>query len=403
MAINGNIFTFSNNWWIENDKAWFVNGIYNILCCVDIGQKKCELAVQIPDKNPNTYRLNPFCIKCGKKVFCIPGMGKNIWVYDLACHSFFKIGIDNPNKIQLSFRFYLDENRIIAIPIGRFGKIIEINTKEKKIEKYYTVCDKVNIVDNVVVGNMVYILSGESNQIYRFGLLDRRLQVYTLSEIKEKLSTICFDGKKFWLSGYRKEVYVWCEENNTLVTISDFPQDFGIYNFDEESKNVIDYKTEGYDVSTFGYSVAAGQYIWFIPFLTNKIIYIDKISYKVHIFEIKEESETKESLLQKVCVRIKYVLVYIRDNRYIGLFSSKNNQILEIDAKKLNYQWHNYDFSDKCWKLFGGSVSKIYSDNMVWDKVFYSMQIQTTNGGFYNEERCVGEEIYKEIMAGVLK
>lgn len=402
VTINWNAFAFSNNWWIEDDKAWFVNGTFNILFCVDIVRKKCELAVRIPDPNPNTYRLNPFCAKQGKTVFCIPGIGESIWVYNLECQNFTQIAIDNPGKMQLSFHFYLEEGRIFAVPLGKFGKIVEINIEQKRIVNYYTICEKDNIADNVVVGSVAYILSGESNQVYRFGLSDKSLQILSLPEVKGKLCTICFDGKKFWLSGYRKEAYVWCEENNTLVTIGNFPQGFGIYNFDEESKDIIDYRTEEFDVSTFGYSVAAGQYIWFIPFLTNKIIYVDQINYKVYTFEIEEESETKKSLLRKVCVRIKYVLVYVRDNRYIGLFSSKNNQILEIDAKELKYQWHDYDFSGKCLELFGESAPQICKDNLVWDRVFYSMQIRAANCNSCNRKRFVGGEIHKSIMAGEL-
>lgn len=386
---------------MDNDKAWFINGMYNILICMNLTTNKCELAVRIPEANLNTFRLNPFCIKCDKDVYCIPGIGEYIWIYDSVCKSFSKTEIDNPDKLQLSFKFYFWEEKIYAVPSGTFNKILEINISERKVDNYYTICETGTIADSTIAGSTIYILDAESNKIYEFELTDKSMRLHIIPESGKKFFTICFDGEKFCISGYRKEVYVWTKETNKLITLDGFSQDFGIYNYDENSEEILDCETRIYDVSTFGYSVTAGEYIWFIPFQTNKIVYISKKNYQLYTFEIEEESETKKSLLGRICLRIKYVLEYVKDNRYIGLFSLKNNRILEIDAVVLSYRWKNYDFSDKCLNLFQKSGQEVWHEKVSMDRVTYAMMVRTGKHSVCSDKKEVGTEIYKKIKYNI--
>ena len=76
-----------------------------------------------------------------------------------------------------------------------------------------------------------------------------------------------------------------------------------------------------YELPAFLFSVVAGDYVWFIPFQTNKIMYADKKTCQLHVFEADGENETKQSLLGRIALGSKYILEYVRENRYIGLFS----------------------------------------------------------------------------------
>ena len=66
MGKNCSSFFWSDNWHIENGKAWFVDGERNVLFCLNLEKKECEYIKEIPDSDKNTFRLNPKCMKCNK-------------------------------------------------------------------------------------------------------------------------------------------------------------------------------------------------------------------------------------------------------------------------------------------------------------------------------------------------
>lgn len=394
-----NTFIWGSNWWIEDHKAWFVEGINNILFCIDLDTKQCEYIACIPDENPNTVLLNPFCVKFDKKIFCLPGCSEYIWVYDLDSRQFSRIGIDNPDRLQLTFDFWIYNNKLFAVS-GELKKIFEIDVKTLEINKYYTVFDKSGWARSTKSDNVIYSVSTTTNKIYQFDLQNRTIENNILCDIDKKLYTICVDGNKFWMSGYGKEIYVWDKEADQLQTINDFPQDFGTYHFYQsmkETQAVLECGEMEYDLPTFLHSVLAGKYIWFIPFQTNKIVYIDRENYELRTFEINEENETKRSLLlSNRVLGSKYVLEYVNDNRYIGLYSVKNKRILEIDAKKMVYQWLDYYLGEKCQMQYGETRKNVFYEGVILDRLVYSAKVGniSKNGQRVNID-TTGEKIYK--------
>ena len=60
---NNELIIWGDNWWIEKDNVWFVWGMQNIICCLDLKTMICELVINIPNKLQQKFRANPFCIK----------------------------------------------------------------------------------------------------------------------------------------------------------------------------------------------------------------------------------------------------------------------------------------------------------------------------------------------------
>ena len=87
----GKTFILSNNWWIEERKAWFVEGLSNILFCLNLDTNECEFLKSIPDENQSTLLLNPFCVKCGNSVVCLPGYGELIFGYMVIRYLLFRV------------------------------------------------------------------------------------------------------------------------------------------------------------------------------------------------------------------------------------------------------------------------------------------------------------------------
>lgn len=406
MKSNDCLFVWGDNWWIEGDKAWFVWGMENILFCINMSTGKCELAVCIPDDNPTKFRLTPYCVKCGKYIFCMPGLGRSIWAYDLECQNFSKIDIDNPDKGQLGFEFWVWENKLFAVSSGELRKILEINISKKKIDNYYTICTEGKLARSVMEGNAIYILSVEADRIYQFDLKTKAMRTYILPDIKGKLWTICFDGEKFWLSGFQKEIYVWDQNTNMINTITDFPEGFGVYDFTRETATgEADCMSENYEYHMFNFSVLAGNKVWFIPYNANKILYADKGMHELHSFDIDEENETKESIMARTSLGYKYLLGYVKDDRYLGLFSIKNNCMLEIDAVEMRYSYKRYDYcagiGNDCLKAYAKQRDGIFYEGVLWHRNVYKELIRVKNVESQNIGGCnIGKEIYKETSIG---
>lgn len=396
------IFLGSDNWWIENEKAWFVEVTNNMLCCLDLITNECELMVKIPDTNINTFRLTPYCVKYGTNIFCLPGCGECVWVYDLECRQFSQINIDNRGKIQLSLDFWVYDSRLFAVA-GELKKIIEINLCQKKIDNYYTILKESRWTRSVRVGDEIYCLQTKMNRIYCFNLGTKKTKNYFLPNsecVESNLYTINYDGKQFWLSGYGKEICVWNKENNTLKIIDEFPRNFGIYNFNNNDKAILDYKTRVYDLPTFLFSVVVAGNIWFIPFQTNEIICVNTLDYRLFEFVINEEDETKESLcLEKRGIAAKYFLECVRHDRYIVLYSIKNKRILEIDAKKFTYRWMDYQLGSGCLGWYDEKNKGLYHEKDVFGRMAYNVKVKTAGNNIYHTvENKAGADIYKAML-----
>lgn len=338
-------FIWSEGWWLEGDKAWFVDGMSNTLFCADMNTGECEKVNCIPNFGESTYCQNPYCVKCGRDIYCIPGYGGSIWIYNLDDNTFTEIDIDRPKQHLSGSQFWIWGD-ILFIVMANWNKVMEVSISQRRITNYYIICENDSIRRGVLVGDKIYAVSSESGKIYQFDILTKGVKVYIHPDIAKKLFAICYDGEKFWMGGYQKDLYIWDKEKDNLTTIS-FPSDFKIDNI------------ENYQVPMFGKAIAVGEYIWFIPIIAEKIIYINKKTAVLSVFEIFEENKIWISL-QKFQGRADYIYQYVRDDRYIGLYSTKNGRILEIDTEKLIYQWKEYYFSEQYMQQYREICGGIY-------------------------------------------
>lgn len=338
---------WSDKWWLENEKAWFCAGQINALFCVDMNSRKCEYIAKIPEGNINSSRLYPYCAKYENTVFCLPGWGKYIWCYDLDKSVWNKIEIGQTNQLLMYTNSYNQKKSELWLLEDKTRNIYEINLKKKLIEKKYHISHDGNAeyCEYIIVQNKLYCVYDRI--VYCVDMDNSDINKYEISCAKAALCTICYDGVNFWLSGYCKEIYVWNPDYGVVKVITEFPKQFGIYHFKGNELCLLDCDSFLFEKSHFFFnSIFLGKYIWFIPFQSNEIIYIDKVTYQVNVLEIAEEQETEESLAGRL-ESTKYYVEYIRDNRYIGLYSFKNQLVFEIDTVELKAENRNYALSDE--------------------------------------------------------
>ena len=393
-----NSFIWSDNWWVENEKAWFVDGETNILFQIDLNTQECKLIAELPNIEKNTFRLNPRCIKYENDIYCMPDTGDCIWVYQLECEQFTQIQINTPPKVRLGVNFFWIYNeKIWAVSVG-LSKILEIDTNGKKIDNYYNIGGQISTT--IMVQDSIYCVSPVKNCIYQFDLVTKKCIEHIIPNVKGGLRTICFNSDSFWLSGYHKEIYIWNKEKNMVKMLDKFPIEFGIYNYEKNNKLILDCDSDCYDVATFLSSIFVGRYIWFIPFRTNRIIYVDKDTYEINVFEILEEEETESSLLSNR-MKHKYLLEYIRDNRYIGLYSLKNKCMLEIDTNERKIEWREYFFNNESLQkmafLFDEQKMVFLEENSIYREA-YKIKLEKNN--IAKKDRLyesIGLKIYRKI------
>lgn len=269
--------------------------------------------------------------------------------------------------------------------------------RTKEIENYYIVCDDPNIelINCVKVKEQIYCVSRPYNQIYQFDLEKKNVFIHSVKGIDDHFYTICFDGENFWLSGFSKQIYIWNKKN--VKVLRDFPAEFGIYDFFSEKEDVLDCEKERYEAPAFLETRVVGQYVWFIPFRTNKILYVDKTNYQINQLDIPQERENRTSLATNEMLH-KFLLEYEYNNRYIGLFSFKNRNILEIDTERIKV-------SNKIFSLDGNYLNeKICSDNVLFcegnypDREFFKRYL-LSNVRFTMEENKnnIGKKIFKKV------
>ena len=398
-----NLFISSPSWSIDDKKAWFVGEDYNILFCAEMDSRKCDFEVKIPYKGSRAYRMTPRCIKCGDYIFCMPDDGECILVYRCSSKEFSEIKIDNPDKVRLSIAyFWLYEDKIFAFSIG-LKKLIEIDVSSKGINNYYSF--DVSVMPAIAVsGTKIYSILNQAGPLMCFDMMNRESVSYMLPDIGKKFYTICFDGEKFWMSGAYKEVYIWNQEKGTIETIGGFPKDFGIYKTIDNGNGeeiVLDCESEEYDVCAFAYSVAVEGYIWLIPCWTNKILYVNQNTYEIKALEIEDEDETALSVKRPNFFSGRYILEYVRENRYIGLYSCKNKRVFEIDAGEIKVKECNYYFSETCLQEVRNTVAAentVYENDMLnLTNYFNNLLDENTAKGGTDYENA-GENIHKEIM-----
>lgn len=392
MKCGDNYFYWSDNWWIEENLAWFVDGEQNILFKVDLLTNQSEFIKRLPSNSDWRFRQNPRCMKYKEEIVCFPDLSKYIWIY--YNNKLEKIEIKNPNKERLLINnFWIFEDKIFAISLG-LKQIIEINIEQRKIEKYYNLSTQ--IAGSVKVNNKIYIVSAVLTQIYEFDLKTKECISYELKTIKDRFHTICFDGNKFWLSGYNKAIYVWDKENNSVKIINNFPESFGIYDYTGNNGNLLDCDTIVYDTPTFIDAKFLGKYIWFIPFKTNEILYVNRDTFEIGNLKVEKEYETKNSL-RKNFMAHKYLVLYIKEERYIGVFSFKNSNVFEIDTLNLRTNDKKYFFNSQCLnEIF---KNKIYRECKDFDRMIYQNMLSGDDLQVFNlRHPNIGLRIYENFL-----
>lgn len=329
----------SSNWWIDGEEAYFVTAWTGMLFRVDLNTCQCEFIAIVPKSNLIKCRANAYCRKYKDKVYYFPYKQGIISCYDLKKSIWEEVLVGYEGDLMICIEPCRSEDGTLWLLEQRGNRIFQINLDNAKIEQEYTTQNNTNMVNGqyVLVNNELYYIAGSG-----VGCIDIEHHTsirYSIEGIDFQLFTICYDGQNFWISGEYEIIYIWSPVRGVVKRIKNILSKYILLDF--EKKMVLP------NVPLFSYSIFLGKYVWYVPIQINApIIYIHKENYTVHIMEMEKEKETEKTLKDRgnAC---KYKVQYVRQKKYIGLYSVKNRRIFEIDTENIQVKEIKYEFNDR--------------------------------------------------------
>jgi len=415
-------FPWSDNWWIEEDKAWFCSGVIGALFCVNLNTMECELVDRVPECDLLNFRQYSYCAKWKDIVYCLPEANKCIWCYAIPDKTWKKIEMQDIGPILI----YMCGQKAGLDSIWLMGydsrRVLKLNMRKAMIEKEYILPRYENqyLGQYVLVGMKWYCINGKKIDCIDFESDD--INTYELGDVKAELYTICYDGTNFWISSYCKEIYVWNPDQGIIQVLDRFPENLGICNYNSDGvMGVDDSSFISIQNPFFTQSISLGKYIWFIPYTASEIIYIDKVSYEVFSLEIGEEITVRGTYEKPYAMLGEYLVEYIREDRYIGLYSTKCRAVLEIDVVGLEIKMREYRLTERTLAymaeeyhkergiLFegGGWSSRVYYKNKSFfrqyigkiDRFFFEISMQYRKDSNEEIEKgAIGQRIYHSLI-----
>ena len=379
--------------YIDGSKAWFVDRNTNELMTMDIDTGKCTYKVQIPITAEDAFRCNPFIYVYEQKVFLLPNYGRKVWLFDAEEEKLYEIEVINKDKVAIQTSAKWVYNKRLYFVSRGLRKLVVIDILTKKVEKYVDVFDTIEIFSYGFerVENIVYLASRTTNIILEYNLESEVVKYYNIPCIRNGLGTICFDGKVFWLSGCEKKICKWNKEDNTVTTFENFPDDFCVY--DRTNIPVRTYNEK--DVMPFPIflnSILLKNKILFIPWNIPQV-YVQKLI----CMNLQDNTMTSVKITDNERCAM-YTYEYIRNNVLVGVLSSENTHITEINIESLDKMQREMYIDEKCLecKHENELILQSHYNELVESDIKYLISKTITNYK-YNEykEDNIGKQIFQ--------
>ena len=114
-------------------------------------------------------------------------------------------------------------------------------------------------------------------------------------------------------------------------------------------------------------------------------------------FDIQDEEETTETLdLHYRHIASKFFMMYVREERYLGIYSYQNKRMFEIDTQYMKYKNIDVMMDDK--SLFNIEIQNLYEDGNESTYLIYHAKMGNRKVEANDcDDRSVGSRIYAKI------
>lgn len=335
--------------YVDGDDMWFVSISGDALCKGNRMTEEAEYIARTPIRYEGKGGWpSPSCVKYKDILILLPGLGKDIWRYDLKNKKFSKITTINPQHIRLDIFTCWIVGRTLWAWSGRFGGLrclLEVDLEDCNVRHYYRIVEGNNLLFSwqpARSGDNVYIFENNSKKLYEFNLISKKTVEYNLDAITGVIVTICCDEDGVWLAGEEKCIYEWNRATERLVRYTNFPEEFQIIR--TESPMLDDKKW------SFCYSACLDKYVCFVPrnFLGmmlggSGLVFMNKKDHTMRVVQLYDGIGNGIGV---------YKLEYVLEGRYIGVHYWPNGFISEIDTVDFTIREKRMRFSADSYMKF---------------------------------------------------
>lgn len=229
---------------VHNGCIWFAEATSNRIYSYDLICRKCSLEYIIDTEDSDGIRLFRTMTIYGENLYVFPFSAENAYKINLSTRIIERIGIDTPPensydqyspkaKFLSSFVF---ENKIFAVGVTypaileydvNTGNIVYHNEWLSEMAACFKNHENVLFRRAEIVKNKLYIPSGRGDAILLYDMSSGEYEVCRIGDGIDGFSSVCYDGKDFWLAPLGTGAIVrWNESDRKCVIYNDFPQDF---------------------------------------------------------------------------------------------------------------------------------------------------------------------------------
>lgn len=328
----------------EDNKGYFVAVTRNALYEIDFDKNEYYYLHSLEENKVNAFRQYTKCLKWENKIIVFPVLhGNHIIIYNLRTKKISHIedslfAKDDTESI-LYFPFMFKEYVYIYSCIHR--GLLVINPKNETIERVIPLSKYIKPIAEIGLNGFTYncIEYGEEcNYLIECNLYNESVSKIIIPKFIGG-HVVLLNDKEILAVNNKKSIDIYNIKSERRRVIQGFPKGMGLYKPENGELKIMDYDL--YPQDLFHIVKKIGKYIFFVPSRINKFLYFDIASEEVKELEIIEEEENSDTWQMDDRYWHKYLYAYVKENRFLGLYSKKNKSILEIDSETLSYKYRN--------------------------------------------------------------
>lgn len=318
----------------DNEDVWFLGENYSLLFQVSLVDCSIKKIIRIKDEKFMQFRRYWRLLKIRSRVILIPINSTKITIYHTDRDKFSFIYLDEPtvncmNCIEKEQKLYLISDT----------EIIVIDVEKERVEEYIPVPanGKVNSMVALLDGEHIFIPLVFQAAVIDFYIPERNFSYTYLDCGANGFVAGVSDGEKIWLAGDSGNIICWSYISGELIIYDQVPEEFESFNYDKQG-NFVKWGSGWRPGVCFKFwydCFLLDDRVWFIPFLSDSLLYIDKRNHRLCKFTLDHERETEFSMKNRPSR--KFMFIGIQQERYIKVYSMKRNLIYSIDSVTLLY------------------------------------------------------------------
>ncbi len=224
-----------------SDKLYFTDMHRNEMCAYDITTDETELICKVDSEESQMRLFGAIISKCDE-MYLVPFSAKCMYKVNVNTGEYesiqFKSVSSNTAFSYLSTAKFLSahlyEDKIYLMPVS-YPAIVEYNCTTGEIQYYDSWLEEAVIDYNpdenalfrktMLLGDYIYAPFCGKNAVLKFNVITKETQILSVGSKDCAYSSICFDGKCFWLSPRGVTPVVrWNEENDEVREYTEFPE-----------------------------------------------------------------------------------------------------------------------------------------------------------------------------------